>query len=210
MNKNRVIGLIVGAALIVAVILISLGFKAAPQAQGSSRSAAGMGDLRRFDAQPAVQKSSSAYVGMGDLARVDAQPAIQKSNSASVSVIEAQILEAQLLNLASASQLDSISAARVEENLRQANTQGGSSSSVRRGDLARVAAQPAIQRSSSASVSVIEAQILEAQLLSLASASQLDSISAARVEENMRQAKTQGSSRFYVGMGDLHRFDSSR
>ncbi len=51
MNKNRIIGMVVGAGLIVAVILISLGFNAAPEAQGSNPVAVGMGDLQRYEAR---------------------------------------------------------------------------------------------------------------------------------------------------------------
>jgi len=94
MNKNRVIGLIVGASLIVAVILISLGFKAAPQAQGSSSAAVGMGDVQRVGAQPSIQKSSSTYVGMGDLSRLEAQKATQGKSSSYVGRGDFQRFEA--------------------------------------------------------------------------------------------------------------------
>ena len=69
MNRARFIGLVVGAGLIVAVILISLGFNAAPEALGSGIPVVGMGDLRRVEAQG----SSSAYAGMGDLRRTEFQ-----------------------------------------------------------------------------------------------------------------------------------------
>jgi hypothetical protein len=75
MNKTRMIGLVGGAFIVVAVILISLGFNAAPQARGSSIPSVGMGDLQRYDASLA-RGSNSSYVGMGDLHRLEVQKAI--------------------------------------------------------------------------------------------------------------------------------------
>lgn len=71
MNTKRWIGFIGGAVVIVAIILLALGFNAAPTAKGST-SAAGMGEVQRYGAlnsasQKAMPVSSNSYTGMGDL-----------------------------------------------------------------------------------------------------------------------------------------------
>jgi hypothetical protein len=70
MDKKRFLGMIVGATLIIAVVLVALGYSAAPTAKGSSASSEGFGDLRRFEGQSAPkaeisdrQRSELAYSG---------------------------------------------------------------------------------------------------------------------------------------------------
>jgi len=79
MYKNRFLGVIVGAVLIVAVILISQAVGPLVGAEKSSRSYVGMGDLQIFEAQPSIASngvlgSSRSYVGMGDLHGFEARP----------------------------------------------------------------------------------------------------------------------------------------
>jgi hypothetical protein len=104
MKKTRVLGLVVGASLVVAVILIALGFNAAPEALGSSSTALGIGDVRRFEAQPASlagdsRGSGGAYVTMADVLREDARPALlvsaaQESSPSYVGLGEVRRFEA--------------------------------------------------------------------------------------------------------------------
>ena len=71
MNKMRVIGFAGGAVVIVAIILLALGFNAAPTAKGSTSGNVGMGEVQRYGAlSSSSQKASvsnSTYAGMGDL-----------------------------------------------------------------------------------------------------------------------------------------------
>jgi hypothetical protein len=98
MEKTRVFGLVGGALIIAAVILISLGFNAAPTAKGSSVVSVGMGDLQRYEAGQAIS-SGNVYIGMGDLHRLDTQaaliaPAQQAGPSQSVGMGDLRHLEA--------------------------------------------------------------------------------------------------------------------
>ena len=71
MNKIRIFSLIGGAVLVVGVILVALGFKAAPKAEGSSSVFTGFGDLRVYENQLALsnrgaQESYSSSVEVGE------------------------------------------------------------------------------------------------------------------------------------------------
>jgi hypothetical protein len=82
MDKKRILGVIVGATLIIAVVLVALGYNAAPMAKGSSSSFTGLGDLRRFENQLAlsdntVKASSRSNASMGNLRRYEALPALK-------------------------------------------------------------------------------------------------------------------------------------
>ena len=84
MYKNRFLGVIVGAILIVTVILISKAVGPLTGAEKSSRSYAGMGDVQYFDAERSIagsgiQGSSRSYAGMGDLQRFGSQLSIAGS-----------------------------------------------------------------------------------------------------------------------------------
>jgi hypothetical protein len=72
MNKTRILNIFLGASLVVAAILIGLGFNAAPEAKGSSAPSIGFGDLRRFEGQSTALGFSVAEIGeansrLGDL-----------------------------------------------------------------------------------------------------------------------------------------------
>jgi hypothetical protein len=61
MNKMRTFGLVAGALVIVAAILIGLGFNLAPPAEGAGAANAGIGDLQRYEGNLAASS------GFGDL-----------------------------------------------------------------------------------------------------------------------------------------------
>jgi hypothetical protein len=61
MNKMRIFGLVAGALVIVAAILIGLGFNLAPPAEGAGAANAGIGDLQRYEGNLAASS------GFGDL-----------------------------------------------------------------------------------------------------------------------------------------------
>ena len=70
MNKTRRFGLLAGATLIVAVILVVLGFNAAPEAKGSNPAYTGFGDLQRYEQQldqsASLAQISSRAVEVGE------------------------------------------------------------------------------------------------------------------------------------------------
>ncbi len=74
MNKARIFSLIAGSILVVAGILVALGFNAAPAAHGAAPVAIGFGDLRRYEGQ-----AFNLYTGMGDLQRFEAQLSLSNS-----------------------------------------------------------------------------------------------------------------------------------
>lgn len=78
MNKTRILGIVVGAILVVAVVLTALGFNVAPSALGRKALGLGIGDLHRLEQNQALadrsgQTISQSYSGMGDLRRFDAR-----------------------------------------------------------------------------------------------------------------------------------------
>jgi hypothetical protein len=84
MDKKRILSVIVGATLIIAVVLVALGYNAAPKATGSSVSSTGFGDLRRFENQSALSgkavTASSYYdASIGNLRRFEGQPSLVTS-----------------------------------------------------------------------------------------------------------------------------------
>jgi hypothetical protein len=80
MNKMRIIGLIGGALVIVAAILIGLGFNLAPPAEGAGTANIGFGDLQHYELQQA-NAGSSAFTGFGDLQRYEQKLAHTSSSS---------------------------------------------------------------------------------------------------------------------------------
>ncbi len=76
MNKTRIFGLFVAAALVIAIALVALGSNAAPTAQGAGVSPAGFGNVQQNNAQ-LISLASSGQInarlspGMGDLRRYE-------------------------------------------------------------------------------------------------------------------------------------------
>jgi hypothetical protein len=81
MYKNRLVGVVLGAVLIVAVVLVLYAVGPLAGAEKSSSSNHGMGDLQVLEAQQSiavsgVRASSRSYAGMGDLHRLDTRSSI--------------------------------------------------------------------------------------------------------------------------------------
>ncbi len=79
MNKTRISGVIAGAVLVVAVVLVALGINAAPEAHGAVTAAVGFGDLRRYEGQ-----SFDLNIGMGDLQKFESQAPFSASGIPSI------------------------------------------------------------------------------------------------------------------------------
>jgi hypothetical protein len=80
MNKMRIFGLVAGALVIVAAILIGLGFNMAPPAESAGTANIGFGDLQHYELQQA-NASSSAFSGFGDLQRYEQELARTSSST---------------------------------------------------------------------------------------------------------------------------------
>jgi len=86
MNATRLPKVIIGAALVIAALVVFQAVYSSGNARQSNRSYVGMGDLQRYEAQQEIHYvvENNSYVGMGDLHRYEAQQEIQyaeKNNS---------------------------------------------------------------------------------------------------------------------------------
>ena len=101
MYKNCFLGVLVGALLILALILVSKAVGPLVGAEKSSLSYNGMGDLQSFEAQlsnagSGAQGMIRSYSGMGDLHLLDAQSFISVNpGMGDLQRFEAQPLPAQ-------------------------------------------------------------------------------------------------------------------
>jgi hypothetical protein len=80
MNNKRMIGLVGGALVIVAAILIGLGFKLAPPAESAGTANSGIGELQRYEGKLAGG-SEAVFTGFGDLQRYEQKLASANSST---------------------------------------------------------------------------------------------------------------------------------
>ena len=167
MNTKRILGVVVGAGFIVAVILIALGFKAAPEALGSKPASTGFGDLRLYEKQleqSALDAQVSHAVEVGEnIRRAEAKKAFLASGVQGINNSYAGFGDLR----------------RYEEKLALAarGEQAINRSSAGMGDLQRYEAQKALagigsQGSSAAYTGMGDLQRYEAQLSSQSQGSQ--------------------------------------
>jgi hypothetical protein len=184
MNKTRILGLVVGATLIVAVILIALGFTAAPKAEGRNPTFTGFGDLRRYEQQldqsASIAQISSRAIEVGEnIRRSEARKSIVASgvtanNVSGTGMGDLRRFEAQVTSAKNSVSLNS-------------------SSGIGMGDLHRYEAQELI---SSADAKAINAGFTGFGDLRRYEA-QLDSAKGLATGTN-------------IGMGDLQRFEAQQ
>jgi hypothetical protein len=213
-NKTRIIGLVVGAAVVVGVILISLGFKAAPEAQGSNPAFTGFGDLRRFENQldrssGGAQSNSSSVVVSEHMRRLRAREALlakSESNSKSYAGMgDVQRMDAAAAKSALSSASNNAAYAGMGDVTRYGASIAGqalavasrSSSSAGMGDVQRFGAVTANAALSSASDNAAYAGLGDVTRYGASIAGQALAIASR-------------SSSSYVGMGDLHLFEASQ
>jgi hypothetical protein len=94
MNKWRIIGLVGGALVIVAAILIGLGFNLAPPAEGAGTANTGFGELQSYEGKLAGS-NAAAFTGFGDLQRYE-QKLARTSSSAFTGFGDLQSYEQKL------------------------------------------------------------------------------------------------------------------
>ena len=163
MNKIRIFSLIGGAVLVVGVILVALGFKAAPKAEGSSSVFTGFGDLRVYENQLALsnrgaQESYSSSVEVGEnIRRSEARQSLlaskPKMNSNSFAGFgDLRLYEEKLALAARGEQAINRSSAgmgdlqryEAQKALAGIGSQGSSAAYTGMGDLQRYEAQKAL------------------------------------------------------------------